>query len=712
MEPGALERLLRPRSIAVVGGGPWCRAVVERCRADGFAGEIHAVHPERPEVAGVPAVASVAALAVAPDAVFVGVNRDAALDVVRALAARGAGGAVCFANGFAETGEAGGLGRQAALVEAAGPMALLGPNCYGFLNRLDGASLWPDQHGAARVGSGVAIVTQSSNVALNLTMQRRGLRIAYLVASGNQACLGFAALGEALLEDPRVTALGLHVEGFGDVRALERLAARAGELGKPVVALKAGRSDAARTATLSHTASLAGSEAGADALMARLGIGRADSLEAFLGALQLLHVHPGLARARRPLRISSASCSGGEAALVADAAARAGSGLTFAPLDDARRAALRDALGARITLANPLDYDTHVWRDGDALECVYAAMAGPDVDLALLVLDVPRGDRCDAAEWDVPLAALRRAASRSSGRHALLATLPESLPEALANELVEAGIAPLAGIDAALAAALVASGSGTGCARAGGEGTTRGMDDSAPPAPVLLAAALNAARTVDEARTKRLLAAAGVPVPRGLIATDPDRAAEAAARLGFPVVVKGLGIAHKSDAGVVVLGLRDASAVRDAAARVLRALPADARSDAPALLVESMVEARGVELLVGVVRDPAHGFVLTLGAGGTLTELLADRACLLLPATRASIDTALSTLRIGRALDGVRGNAAVDRAALLDAVLAVQDFVVAHAPDVVELEINPLLAASDGCTALDALLVASDALGG
>jgi acyl-CoA synthetase (NDP forming) len=219
-----LSRLLRPRSIAVIGGGTWCRSVVEGCRRIGFEGPVWPVHPTKPEVAGVPAFASVDALPEAPDAAFIGVNREASIEVLRALSAMGSGGAVCFASGFresvSETGD--GPALEAALVAAAGPMRILGPNCYGFLNFLDGAALWPDQHGATRVESGVAIVTQSSNLALNLTMQARGVPLAYVVTVGNQAQSGMPEIAEGLLEDDRVTALGLHVEGVGDLRALPR----------------------------------------------------------------------------------------------------------------------------------------------------------------------------------------------------------------------------------------------------------------------------------------------------------------------------------------------------------------------------------------------------------------------------------------------------------------------------------------------------------
>ncbi|MEM6490272.1 MAG: CoA-binding protein, partial [Pseudomonadota bacterium] len=194
-----LDRLLRPQSIAVIGGGVWCANLVEQCRKIGFAGDLWPVHPRRDSIAGVPAFPSIEALPAAPDAAFIGINRDSTIQAVAALAARGAGGAVCFASGFRETEPHAGDGadRQAALLAAAGGMTLLGPNCYGLINYLDGVALWPDQHGGRRVERGVALVTQSSNIAINLTMQARGLPVAYVVTVGNQAQTGLSAIAAA-----------------------------------------------------------------------------------------------------------------------------------------------------------------------------------------------------------------------------------------------------------------------------------------------------------------------------------------------------------------------------------------------------------------------------------------------------------------------------------------------------------------------------------
>ena len=255
-----LGRMLHPKSIAVFGGSQ-AVAVVRQSLKMGFAGDIWPVHPSKDEVEGVKVYRSVDRLPGAPDAAFVGVNRHLTLDVIRALRDRGAGGAICFAAGFLETGayDADGAGLQARLVEAAGEMPIIGPNCYGLINYADGALLWPDQHGGQRLAPdarGAAIITQSSNIACNLTMQKRGLPIAFLMTAGNQAQTGLSEMALGLIEDERVSCLGLHIEGFDSAAGFERLAARARELKKPIVAMKVGRSEQAREATISHTASI------------------------------------------------------------------------------------------------------------------------------------------------------------------------------------------------------------------------------------------------------------------------------------------------------------------------------------------------------------------------------------------------------------------------------------------------------------------------
>ena len=210
-QSSSFRRLMRPRHVVVM--GKWAEAVIVSCREMGYDGSIWPVHPTRDEIEGYPCFKSIDDLPEAPDALL-GINRHASIDVVAQLAQMGAGGVVAFASGFAEVDD--GAALQDQLVAAAGDMPVLGPNCYGMINYLDGALLWPDVHGGKRVERGVAIITQSSNLSINLTMQTGALPIAYMMTLGNQAMVGMADLIRAAAEDDRVTAIGLHIEGINN----------------------------------------------------------------------------------------------------------------------------------------------------------------------------------------------------------------------------------------------------------------------------------------------------------------------------------------------------------------------------------------------------------------------------------------------------------------------------------------------------------------
>lgn len=677
-----LSRLFQPASIAVIGGGAWCASVVEQCIKIGFDGPLWPVHPSKDEISGVPTYRDLSALPGVPDAVFIGVNRTLTLQMVRELRDMGAGGAVCFASGFqeaqAEMGD--GADLQNALLEAAGEMAIIGPNCYGFVNYLDGALLWPDQHGGERCGRGVAILTQSSNMAINLTMQQRGVPLAYVVTAGNQAQTDLSEIGTALLRDARVTALGLHVEGVRDLAEFEAMAAQAQALGKPIVALKAGKSEQARTAAVSHTASLAGSDAGARALLRRLGIAQVDSLPALLETLKLLHFAGPLEAAT----VASLSCSGGEASLMADSAE--GRGIAFPSLTDAQSQVLRDVLGPMVALANPLDYHTFIWDDTERMAQVFAAMLSGPAQIGCVIVDFPRTDRCDAQAWDCVLQAGARAAAGADTPLALVATLPEALPEEIAQRAIAGGMIPLHGLDDALTAIKAAA--FLGCV----PGQRAAVLHAGP------SQSAGRSRVLDEAQAKVALSGHGLDVPRFETADSPEEAAHVANSLRFPVVLKGSGVAHKTEAGLVTLDLANAQAVLAAAQEM------KCRS----FLIEEMVPTPIVELLIGVLRDEAHGFVLTLGAGGVLTEVLSDTVSLLLPVTPEDINVALGALRVAPLLHGYRGKPGADISTITAAVLAVQDYVTAHANHVEEVEINPLIVTPTRATAVDALIRTGD----
>ncbi len=703
-----LDRLLRPKSVAVVGGGFFAPNVIRQCLKMGFAGGVWPVHPSKDEVAGVKAYRSLANLPAAPAATFIGVNRNLTIDIVRELRELGAGGAICFAAGFRETGsyDADGERLQQALVEAAGDMAVIGPNCYGLINYADGALLWPDQHGGRRLKdgeTGAAIITQSSNIACNLTMQTRGLPLAYMMTAGNQAQTGLSEMALGLIEDSRVSCLGLHIEGFDSVAGFERLAARARELKKPIVAMKVGRSEQARAATVSHTASLAGSDAASDAFLKRLGIPRVDTIPAFLETLKLFHAVGTL----DSYTLSSMSCSGGEASVMADTAE--GRPVSFPKLAEEHRARVQETLGSLVAVANPLDYNTYIWANEPAMTATFSAMVSGGFGLNLLVLDFPRTDRCSDADWWLTVNAFEAALKANNAKGAIVASMGENLPEGHAEELLKRGIAPILGIAEAMDAAAAAAFAGEAWRRPSAsplwEGRGRevgaGGGDSADIPPYLTPPHKRErdSGAIDEATAKVMLADAGLSVPAGRRTASVAESVAAAQEIGYPVALKALGVAHKSEAGAVKLGLKDETSVL-AAAESLVGLGSG-------LYVERMVEGGVAELIVGITRDPLFGPVMTVGTGGVLVELLKDSATLLLPATRDEIEAALRGLKLFPLLDGFRGRPKADLEAATDAILKIADFALANADTLAELDVNPLIVCAEGKGAwvADALLV-------
>jgi acyl-CoA synthetase (NDP forming) len=672
-----LSRLLFPKSIVFIGGHE-CEVAISRTRALGFGGKIWAIHPRRDELAGVTCIRSVDEIDGAPDAAFVAVKREPTIEIVRRLEAKGCGGAVIYASGFAETGDA---HLQDELLAAGRGMPLMGPNCYGFVNALARTALWPDEHGLEPVEGGVAIVTQSGNIGCNFTMTRRALPVAAIFAIGNQADVDMARMLEALAQDERITAIGLHMEGLRDVAAFARAAEQARELRKPVIALKTGRSEQGAKVAMSHTSSLAGADTLYDALFDRYGIARMKSVTAFVETLKFLHYGGPL----RDNRLVSMSCSGGEAALVADIAME--KKVRFAEFDPCSKPEVAASLNEYVSIDNPLDYHTFIWNDEVKLTRTFSAVLSGGFDVAMLILDIPTHPKVRPDSWLVTAEALMKAGQATKARAAIVASLPECMPLDVAARLAERDIVPMMGLDDALTAFEAAAFIGRNWARG----------DKLPLVAPLQTRG-RGQRSMSEFVAKQLLTAHGLRVPEGIVC-KPGEAVRAAAKLGYPVTLKvsSAAIAHKTETGGVALDLKSAEDVAAAAQRL--------SGIADELLVERMVTGHVAELILGLKSDPQFGLALIIGAGGVLTELLQDVETLMLPTSRAEIERALKSLKIWKLVKGFRGRAG-DIAGVLDAVEAVAAFAEAHRGLIEEADVNPLLVLppGQGAVAVDALI--------
>ena len=668
-----LRRLFSPKSVAVIGGGVWCRSVIEQLFKIGYKGKIFPVHPSKKEILGLKYFKDLEEVPIEIDASFVGVNRNITIEVIKKLNDLNAGGAVCFASGFleAEDDKQGSGKLQKSLIEAAGDMPILGPNCYGFINYLDRSVLWPDQHGGKAVDRGVAILTQSSNLAINITMQTRGVPISYIMSVGNQACLGFPEIGMYLLSDPRVTALGLHIEGIGDVRAFEELATKARKLGKSIVVLKVGKSAEARKAAQSHTASLAGNAQGAKSLFKRLGISEVDRLEVLLDTLKIFHLNGPLFSKN----VRSLSCSGGEASLVSDLAQEYG--IQFPKLEKENISELRSVLGEMVALSNPLDYHTYIWGDVEAMASTFIAMMRGHDGITIIIVDFPRNDNCDPSAWNCVITAAKKAKIVEDKPLALVSTLSENIPEQVSFKLLESNIITLHGLDTALAAISASS------------SNQKLMN----PKPIFLSNPTGKSTLVDEYVAKKSLEKYGLKIPKTekCLLSDAHFVSD---QIGYPVVLKALGSAHKSEMGEVVLNLENKKAVKNASKKISK----------KNVIIEKMIDDTIVELLIGIVHDPAHGMLLTIGAGGILTEILSDTSSLLLPSSEDDVLECFNQLKISKIAKGYRGFSGVDVNQIVDAIMKIQEFVLDNRDKVFEIEINPLLVTSSEVIVADALI--------
>jgi acetyl coenzyme A synthetase (ADP forming)-like protein len=690
----ALRAVLSPRSVAVIGAsrtrGRIAAEVFHNLLAGAFNGPVYPVNPASRVVQSVPAYPSILDIPDPVDLAVIAVPSPAVLNVVKECARKGVKSLVVISSGFGEIG-ARGRRLQAQLVEevrGAG-MRLVGPNCMGVMNTDSAVSLNATFAPHFPPPGNVAFMSQSGGLGLAIieVAARLGLGLSCFLSVGNKADISGNDLIQYCETDPRTDVVLLYLESFGNPRKFARLARRVSQA-KPIVAVKAGRSGAGARAAGSHTgAMLAASDATVDALFRQSGVIRTDTLAEMFDVGTLLSSQPAPAGRR----VGIVTNAGGPGILCADACEARG--LEVVRLPDAVSRRLRRNLPPNASAANPIDMTAAASAEHYSRTIEALARTGA-VDAVIVVFVPPL-----VTDPDDVARALRRSAARLAGTVTLCAVFmsAQGLPGTGSDDGAPRIPSFAFPEEAALALARAAD---YGAWRGRPRGEPAELDGvDADGASATLASALSAGPGwVDLEVSTSVLEAYGVPLAPWRIANTPAEAGRAAAAMKGPVALKMLAstVLHKSEVGGVVLGLRGAPATARAAAAMRRKFGAQ---EGLRYQVQRMAE-DGVELLVGVVNDPLFGPVLACGAGGTNAEVLKDVQVRLTPVNRLEVEEMLGGLRILPLLRGYRGSAPVDLATLTDLLMRVGAMVEAH-PEIVELDLNPVIARADGVVAVD-----------
>jgi acyl-CoA synthetase (NDP forming) len=725
----SLERMLQPRSVAVVGAtdreGSYGAQALLNLAEIGFEGTVWGVNPGRSEVLGRPCVPSVAELPEPVDAVIVAIPAAGVAAAIDQAGARCCGGAVVFSAGFEEVASGREHARELMQAAARHGLPVCGPNCNGIVSPGRRVALWGDAL-AAQQGGRVALISQSGNVAVNALAAGRGLRFHTVIASGNQSVLSSADYLQTLARQDDLGAVALYLEDDGGAGLLDGLAACA-DARIPVVVLKVGRSAAGARAAAAHSGALAGDQRVFRSLVDEAGAVWAHDVHELLELSKTLSVKRsrGAQTATAPVRGTEAvkvsdpdghrgsppapqdlaelggvsqgglaimTCSGGDSAQGADEAAKLG--LALPALKPETLAQLEARLPSAATAANPLDYTAMIWGDVDALAGLVTTLgADPAIDVVLVFYDQPKGLTGAAADsWAAVREGITLGAARCDAVTLVSSTLPELLDDEAAWEFASAGVPTAAGLRTGLrcAEALLA--------RADGDAEPdRGERLRAIASTARAGAARKGTATGDwlpEHEAKALLRDAGIPVPAGRVVTT----AEDAAGLTGPIVLKvsAASVQHKSEIGGVVVGLTDPPQIADAHRRLTEI----AAEHGGVVLAETMAHGE-LELIVAAHRDgvvPA----LVIGLGGIWTELLQDVAVLPLPADARQIERAIRSLRGAPMLTGGRGRTPLDLQAAAHLAQKIGELLIERELAVVEC--NPVLVAkaNGGAVALDA----------
>lgn len=690
--PWKLSPLFSPHSIAVIGASPKGGAgsiVIRNLQRLGFAGTIHPVNPKYADVLGYPCHPSLEAIPGTVDCAAVLLGDKAILPTLKAAHARGVKGVWAFASGFAETGEQG-AAMQREIRDFCRETGLLfcGPNCVGYANITDGVGMYSAPLPRAFRNGNIGVIAQSGAVLLALGNSPREAGFSRLISSGNEAALGLADYMDYLVDDPETAVIALFVETIRDPEGVADACRRARGAGKPVIALKVGRSELACRVAATHTGAIAGSDRTLDAFFRRWNVIRVNTLDELLETSILFSGLRGAPTTSR--RVGMSTVSGGEMGMLADICSDYG--LEFPPLSEEGKAGLRNVLPPYAPLANPLD----AWGSGDLKEAYPASLSilarEPAVDLLIVSQDMPSNmaDEQIAQFSDVAAAAVR--ARADSGKPVVVVSnISGGIAPSIRKILDDGGVPVLQGSTESVGAVAA----WLDWNRALAEETEAPL-----PLPADLLAELDACGgIVPYALSTRVLAHFGITALCERLTQTPEEAKAAAEAIGYPVALKGISpdITHKTETGLVKLNIADAAGLQrawDELDQSMNLHHSDARREG--ILVQGMVTGDVVETIAGVNRDPAFGSAVVVGLGGIFVELLRDVSLELAPLSPSRAKAMINRLQAAKLLQGFRGKQPADVAALEETLVRLGRMAHALGERLVSLDLNPLMVLPEG----------------
>ena len=676
-----LNKLFRPKSLAVV-GGYWTDFVIQGNRKLGFKGPIWHINPTRTSNKKNKYYKNIKDLPGVPDCVYIAVSRDLTVNIIKDFASLRTGGAVCLASRFSETNSKEGLLKTKQLIKNAGAMPFLGPNCYGFINYLDKVSVWSDQISGNPSKNGIALICQSGTIGNTISFNQRSLSIGYIISVGNQTCVSIEDSIEYVLNDKRVTAIGIYAESFNNIELFYKVLEKAKNKNIPVAIVKVGRSKIASETIMSHTGSLSGKEDIYDAIFKQLGATRCNTLAELCETLKLFHTIGVL----KGNKIAIMGPSGGDMAMAGDKSE--GLAINYSPIPKKIVKNLEKVNHKGVIISNPFDLQTYNWNDPKSLRKTFDLMFKANFDLIGLMLDFPNVEDCDITEWEDIVDEYILSAKLKKKRAAIIASLPETLPKHIRDKCLKSGIVPLQGLKESLYAIHCSILTGQAWSKFNLLKVFKSNNKIR-----------SLKKTYSEYQSKKILRGYGIGIPKSILSNIKQAVADSK-KIGFPLVMKinSNQILHKTEINGVFTNINSETEIKKSLKQLSKL--------GNEILIEKMIQDQVIEMIIGIKIDDQFGPVIIVGAGGIYTELMNDSVTLLLPLKKSIVLKAINDLKISKLLKGLRGKPEGDVEAVVQAIMKIGKFAEKNALRLIEADINPLIVRpkGKGVIAADALI--------